>query len=104
VIIKEIDGVLQEPYEQLVVDLDEQFQGGVMERLGNRRGQLSNIELDGRGRARLEYMIPARGLIGFQTEFRTLTAGTGLLFHLIDLQEQLQGYDQEQLDNRRGQH
>ncbi|HQZ62420.1 MAG TPA: GTP-binding protein, partial [Dokdonella sp.] len=84
VIVKEIDGELQEPYEQLVVDLDEQFQGGVMERLGNRRGQLSNIELDGRGRARLEYMIPARGLIGFQTEFRTITAGTGLLFHVFD--------------------
>ncbi|MFZ1839969.1 MAG: GTP-binding protein, partial [Dokdonella sp.] len=83
VIVKEIDGELQEPYEQLVVDLDEQFQGGVMERLGNRRGQLSNIELDGRGRARLEYMIPARGLIGFQTEFRTITAGTGLLFHVF---------------------
>ncbi|HET9034351.1 MAG TPA: translational GTPase TypA [Dokdonella sp.] len=84
VIIKEIDGEMQEPYEQLVVDLDEQYQGGVMERLGNRRGQLSNIELDGRGRARLEYMIPARGLIGFQTEFRTITAGTGLLFHVFD--------------------
>lgn len=84
VILKEVDGELQEPYEQLVVDLDEQFQGGVMERLGSRRGQLSNIELDGRGRARLEYMIPARGLIGFQTEFRTITAGTGLLFHVFD--------------------
>ena len=84
VILKEVDGELQEPYEQLVVDLDEQFQGGVMERLGSRRGQLSNIELDGRGRARLEYMIPARGLIGFQTEFRTVTAGTGLLFHVFD--------------------
>ncbi|HEX7112116.1 MAG TPA: translational GTPase TypA [Mizugakiibacter sp.] len=84
VIVKEIDGVLQEPYEQLVVDLEEQFQGGVMERLGLRRGQLKNMEPDGRGRVRLEYMIPARGLIGFQTEFRTLTAGTGLLFHVFD--------------------
>ncbi|MCE5232481.1 MAG: translational GTPase TypA [Mizugakiibacter sp.] len=84
VIVKEIDGVLQEPYEQLVVDLEEQFQGGVMERLGMRRGQLKNMEPDGRGRVRLEYMIPARGLIGFQTEFRTLTAGTGLLFHVFD--------------------
>ncbi|HOX70436.1 MAG: translational GTPase TypA [Dokdonella sp.] len=84
VIIKEIDGVLQEPYEQLVVDMEEQFQGGVMERLGMRRGKLVNMELDGRGRARLEYMIPARGLIGFQTEFRTVTAGTGLLFHVFD--------------------
>ncbi|MBX3698591.1 MAG: translational GTPase TypA [Dokdonella sp.] len=84
VIVKEIDGVLQEPYEQLVVDMEEQFQGGVMERLGSRRGKLVNMELDGRGRARLEYMIPARGLIGFQTEFRTVTAGTGLLFHVFD--------------------
>ena len=84
VIIKEIDGVMQEPYEQLVVDMEEQFQGGVMEKLGQRRGQLKNMEPDGRGRVRLEYIIPARGLIGFQTEFRTLTAGTGLLFHVFD--------------------
>ncbi|HST29161.1 MAG TPA: translational GTPase TypA [Rudaea sp.] len=84
VIIKEIDGVKQEPYEQLVVDMEEQFQGGVMEKLGSRKGQLKNMEPDGRGRVRLEYMIPARGLIGFQTEFRTLTAGTGLLFHVFD--------------------
>jgi GTP-binding protein len=84
VIIKEVDGELQEPFEQLVVDMEEQFQGGVMERLGTRRGKLVNMELDGRGRARLEYMIPARGLIGFQTEFRTVTAGTGLLFHVFD--------------------
>jgi GTP-binding protein len=84
VILKEVDGEIQEPYEQLVVDMEEQFQGGVMERLGTRRGQLKNMEPDGRGRVRLEYMIPARGLIGFQTEFRTVTAGTGLLFHVFD--------------------
>ena len=84
VIIREIDGVLSEPIEQLVVDMEEQFQGGVMERLGQRRGQLSNMEPDGKGRVRLDYMIPARGLIGFQTEFRTITAGTGLLFHVFD--------------------
>ncbi|MDC8011568.1 translational GTPase TypA [Tahibacter soli] len=84
VIIKEIDGKLMEPYEQLVVDLEEQFQGGVMQRLGERRAQLKNIEPDGRGRVRMEYLIPARGLIGFQTEFRTITAGTGLLFHVFD--------------------
>ena len=84
VIIKEIDGVQSEPIEQLVVDMEEQFQGGVMERLGMRKGQLRNMEPDGKGRVRLEYMIPARGLIGFQTEFRTLTAGTGLLFHVFD--------------------
>ena len=84
VIIKEVDGELQEPYEQLVVDLEEAYQGGVMERLGLRKAQLKNMEPDGRGRVRLEYIIPARGLIGFQTEFRTLTAGTGLLFHVFD--------------------
>jgi GTP-binding protein len=84
VIIREIDGVRHEPYEQLVVDLEEQFQGGVMGRLGERKAQLRNMEPDGKGRVRLEFMIPARGLIGFQTEFRTLTAGTGLLFHVFD--------------------
>ncbi|HEU4663522.1 MAG TPA: translational GTPase TypA [Dokdonella sp.] len=84
VIIKDIDGVPSEPIEQLVCDLEEQYQGGVMERLGMRRGQLVNMEPDGKGRVRLEYMIPARGLIGFQTEFRTITAGTGLLFHVFD--------------------
>jgi GTP-binding protein len=84
VIIKDIDGVPSEPLEQLVCDLEERFQGGVMERLGQRRGQLVNMEPDGKGRVRLEYMIPARGLIGFQTEYRTITAGTGLLFHVFD--------------------
>jgi GTP-binding protein len=84
VIIKEIDGVKMEPFEQLVCDLEEAYQGGVMQRLGERKAQLSNMEPDGRGRVRLEYLIPARGLIGFQTEFRTITAGTGLLFHIFD--------------------
>ena len=84
VIVKEIDGQQMEPIEHLVVDLEEQFQGGVMQRLGERKAQLKNMEPDGRGRVRLEYMIPARGLIGFQTEFRTITAGTGLLFHVFD--------------------
>jgi GTP-binding protein len=84
VIIKEIDGVMQEPYESLVVDMDEQYQGGVMGRLGERKALLQNMEPDGKGRVRLDYIIPARGLIGFQTEFRTLTAGTGLLFHVFD--------------------
>jgi GTP-binding protein len=84
VIVKEIDGELREPWEQLVVDLEESYQGGVMERLGERRGQLQNMEPDGKGRVRLDYLIPARGLIGFQTEFRTITAGTGLMFHTFD--------------------
>ena len=84
VIMREVDGVMQEPYEQLVVDLEEQFQGGVMGRLGERKALLQNMEPDGKGRVRMEFIIPARGLIGFQTEFRSLTAGTGLLFHVFD--------------------
>ena len=84
VIIKEIDGQLMEPIEQLVVDIEEAHQGGVMEKLGIRKGQLKNMESDGKGRVRLDYMIPARGLIGFQNEFRTLTQGSGLLFHVFD--------------------
>ena len=84
VIIKEIDGQLMEPIEQLVVDVEEIHQGGVMEKLGTRKGQLKNMESDGKGRVRLDYQIPARGLIGFQNEFRTLTQGSGLLFHVFD--------------------
>ncbi|ALN64220.1 GTP-binding protein TypA/BipA [Lysobacter antibioticus] len=84
VIIKEIDGQQMEPVEQLVVDIEEQHQGGVMEKLGTRKAQLKNMEPDGKGRVRLDYMIPARGLIGFQNEFRTLTQGSGLLFHVFD--------------------
>ncbi len=84
VIIKEIDGKQMEPVEQLVVDIEEQHQGGVMEKLGVRKAQLKNMESDGKGRVRLDYMIPARGLIGFQNEFRTLTQGSGLLFHVFD--------------------
>jgi len=84
VIIKEIDGQLMEPIEQLVIDIEEQHQGGVMEKLGTRRAQLQTMDLDGKGRVRLEFEIPARGLIGFQNEFKTLTSGSGLLFHVFD--------------------
>ena len=84
VIIKEIDGQQMEPIEQLVVDVEEIHQGGVMEKLGVRKGQLKNMEPDGKGRVRLDYEIPARGLIGFQNEFKTLTQGSGLLFHVFD--------------------
>ena len=84
VIIKEIDGQQMEPVEQLVVDIEEVHQGGVMDKLGTRKAQLKNMESDGKGRVRLDYMIPARGLIGFQNEFRTLTQGSGLLFHVFD--------------------
>jgi len=84
VIIKEIDGVRQEPYEQLTVDVEEQHQGGVMEKLGIRGGDLKNMQPDGKGRVRLDYIIPARGLIGFRTEFLTATQGTGLMYNVFD--------------------
>jgi len=83
-IVQEIDGERREPWEQLVVDVEEQHQGAVIERLGERRGDLRDMQPDGRGRVRLDFMIPARGLIGFQTEFRTLTAGSGILHHVFD--------------------
>ncbi len=84
VIVREVDGEKQEPYEQLVVDIEEQHQGGVMEKLGLRRGEMRNMEPDGQGRVRLEFMIPSRGLIGFRTEFLTATQGSGLLFSVFD--------------------
>ncbi len=84
VVLKEIDGTVHEPYETLVVDVEEAHQGAVMERLGERRGELVNLLPDGRGRVRLDYRIPARGLIGFQTEFRTVTAGSGILHHVFE--------------------
>ncbi len=83
VVFKMVDGVRQEPYESLSVDVEEANQGGVMEELGRRRGDLQNMESDGKGRVRLEYLIPARGLIGFQGEFMTLTRGTGLMSHVF---------------------
>jgi GTP-binding protein len=84
VILHEVDGKTEEPYELLVVDLESDYQGAVMEKLGERRGVIQDMQPDGKGRIRMDYMIPARGLIGFQSEFRTLTAGTGLLFHSFE--------------------
>ena len=84
VVMKEIDGVKQEPYELLTVDVEDSHQGGVMEELGRRKGDLQDMQPDGRGRVRLEYRVPARGLIGFQGEFLTLTRGTGLASHVFD--------------------
>jgi GTP-binding protein len=78
VIIREVDGQKQEPYEHLILDVEEQHQGGIMEQLGNRRGDLTNMEADGKGRVRLEYICPARTLIGFRSQFLTLTSGTGI--------------------------
>jgi GTP-binding protein len=84
VVIKEINGEKCEPYEILTVDLEDDNQGVVMEELGRRRGELQNMASDGNGRTRLEYRIPARGLIGFQSEFLTMTRGTGLMAHIFD--------------------
>lgn len=84
VVFKMVDGVRHEPYELLTVDVEEAHQGGVMEELGRRRGDLQDMQPDGKGRVRLEYRIPARGLIGFQSEFMTLTRGTGLMSHIFD--------------------
>lgn len=84
VITREVDGVRQEPYEQLTVDVEEDYQGAVMQRLGERGGELTDMLPDGRGRVRLDYIIPARGLIGFRTEFLTATSGTGLMYHVFD--------------------
>ena len=84
VINREIDGVMCEPWEELSVDVEDTNQGAVMEALGTRSGMLQNMQPDGHGRVRLEYKIPARGLIGFQTDFMTMTSGTGLLYHVFD--------------------
>jgi GTP-binding protein len=84
VIEKVVDGVLCEPYEQLVADVESSSQGAVIEALATRGGQMKNMIPDGKGRVRLEYTIPTRGLIGFQTEFMSMTSGTGLVFHNFD--------------------
>jgi GTP-binding protein len=84
VVYKMVDGVRHEPFENLSVDVEEAHQGGVMEELGRRRGDLQDMQPDGKGRVRLEYRIPARGLIGFQGEFMTLTRGTGIMSHVFD--------------------
>ncbi len=84
VVFRDVDGVRCEPFEQLSVDVEDAHQGGVMEALGARRGELSHMESDGRGRTRLDYRVPARGLIGFQGEFMNLTRGTGLMSHVFD--------------------
>jgi GTP-binding protein len=84
VIEREIDGVRHEPWESLTVDIEEEHQGAVMTRIAERKGNLLNMSPDGRGRVRLDYRIPSRGLIGFRTQFLTATGGTGLLYHIFD--------------------
>jgi GTP-binding protein len=84
VIERNVDGVVHEPWELVTVDFAEEYQGAVMTRLADRKGELLNMTPDGRGRMRLEYRIPARGLIGFRTQYLTVTAGTGLLYSVFD--------------------
>ncbi|PKM44876.1 MAG: translational GTPase TypA [Gammaproteobacteria bacterium HGW-Gammaproteobacteria-1] len=84
VIMREVDGEKQEPYEQLTVDVEEIHQGSVMQKLGERGGDLKNMMPDGKGRVRLDYIIPSRGLIGFRTEFLTATQGSGLIYSVFD--------------------
>jgi GTP-binding protein len=84
VVYKDINGEKCEPYENLTIDLEDNTQGTIMEEIGRRRGELTNMESDGQGRTRLEYHIPARGLIGFQSDFMTMTRGTGLMSHIFD--------------------
>ncbi len=84
VVFKEIDGVKCEPYEMLTVDVEDTHHGAIMEELGRRKGDLLDMSPDGKGRVRLEYRIPARGLIGFQGDFLTMTRGTGLISHVFD--------------------
>ncbi len=84
VIMHDVDGVEHEPWEQLTVDFDEEYQGAVMTRLADRKGELQNMLPDGKGRIRLDYKIPTRGLIGFRTEYLTATSGSGLIYHVLD--------------------
>jgi GTP-binding protein len=100
VITKEINGVKHEPFERLSVDVPDEYQGAIMERLGNRRGELRDMQPDGKGRVRLEYSIPARSLIGFRTEFLTATSGTGLMHHSFD--EYLPEKPGEQIERNNG--
>ncbi|MGB0669030.1 MAG: translational GTPase TypA [Porticoccaceae bacterium] len=84
VVTKVVDGEVQEPYEQVVIDVEDQHQGSVMEELGMRKGEMTNMEPDGKGRVRLEFIIPSRGLIGFRGAFLTLTSGSGIMTSVFD--------------------
>lgn len=79
VIVREIEGEKQEPFENVIFDVEEQHQGAVMEQMGYRKGELTNMEVDGKGRIRIEAVVPSRGLIGFRSEFLTITSGTGIM-------------------------
>jgi GTP-binding protein len=84
VILKEIESKVCEPWQTLAIDVEDEHQGSIMEKLGERRGQLKDMRSDGKGRTQLDYLIPTRGLIGFRSEFLTATSGTGLMYHAFD--------------------
>ncbi|MDN4502365.1 translational GTPase TypA [Alteromonadaceae bacterium BrNp21-10] len=84
VIIREVDGKLQEPFETVTIDVEEAHQGSIMEQLGTRKAELKDMSPDGKGRIRMDFVMPSRGLIGFQTEFMTMTSGSGLIYHTFD--------------------
>jgi GTP-binding protein len=84
VILKQVDGVTHEPFETVTIDVEEKHQGSIMEQIGTRKGELTNMSPDGKGRVRMDFMIPSRGLIGFQTDFMTMTSGSGLMYHTFD--------------------
>ena len=84
VILKQVNGVTHEPFETVTIDVEEQHQGTIMEQIGTRKGELTNMTPDGKGRNRMDFMIPSRGLIGFQTDFMTMTSGSGLMYHTFD--------------------
>ena len=84
VILKQVNGVTHEPFETVTIDVEEKHQGSIMEQIGSRKGELTNMSPDGKGRVRMDFMIPSRGLIGFQTDFMTMTSGSGLIYHTFD--------------------
>ncbi len=84
VIMKVIDGEKMEPMENVTIDVEEQHQGSIMEKMGERKAELTNMQPDGKGRIRMDFQMPSRGLIGFRTEFMTLTSGTGLMYNSFD--------------------
>ncbi len=84
VILREVDGETHEPFETVTIDVEEQHQGSIMEQIGLRKGELTDMSPDGKGRIRMDFIIPSRGLIGFQTDFMTMTSGSGLMYHTFD--------------------
>ncbi|MBS3805065.1 MAG: translational GTPase TypA [Oleiphilaceae bacterium] len=99
VVQREVNGEIHEPYEYVVIDVEEQHQGSIMEVMGNRRGELQNMVPDGRGRTRLEFLMPARGLIGFRGQFLTMTSGSGILTNVFDHYGPVKGGEMEGRNN-----